>query len=326
MSTSLEELKRVATHPEDLAARLACADTLQAEDAPRAELIRTQVTLAGRGLDPARRLALNERVNVLLEEHGPVWGRRLSALGASGFQFIRGFVEEVSLSEAALAEHGERLFALEPVHRLRLDLSDGKGLARAVTQPWFTQLRGLYLSGRGVAAATRVLGTAPQASGLEFLVLSSANGKSVEALLQSTTLTGLRSLSLTGNEELGDEAAERLASTRLVLSRLYLTATGVSDEGLGALADARPLQSLELLALNRNQISDEGAEQLAASKVLKNLRHLELDGNELTAEGVLVFRSPKALPALNQLCLRGMFLYARELAPLRKRFGKGLKL
>lgn len=327
MSTSREWLTRVATHPQDEDARRVGAEALEAEDAPRAEFIRAQVSLAGRRLDPARRRELKHRSNTLLQTHDAQWAGRLRALGASDFQFIQGFVQEVSLSETALATHGAKLFALEPVNRLRLVLSDGEGLAWAVNQPWFAQLRGLYLSGKGLAAAARALANASHPECLEFLVLSSAGVKAVEVLSQSEKLTSLRSLSLTGNADLGDKAAELLASTRLTLSRLYLTDTGLSDEGVGTLARAKPLQSLELLALNRNQITDEGVEQLAASKTLVKLRHLELAGNdELTEEGLLALRSAKALPALRVLLLRGLFYSARELAPLSKRFGKGLKL
>ncbi len=319
---------RVAAHPEELEARLACAEAFREDDAPRAELIRAQVALAGRGMDPARRLYLRKRVDTLLREHGKAWMAGLKELGASDFHFSRGFVEEVSLSEENLAEHGASLFALEPIHRLNLEVRKGKGkeLARAVAQPWFEQVRWLKLSGGGVNAAVEALASGAHVGRLEGLVLSSADLEGVSSLARSEALSGLRSLSLTGNEELGDEGAEALAGLRPSLVRLYLTATGLSDEGAAVLARAKPLQSLELLALNRDSLSDEGAEALAASKVLTNLRRLELDRNELSEDGALAFRSPKALPALRQLSLREMGLSTRALEPLRKRLGNGLKL
>ena len=56
------------------------------------------------------------------------------------------------------------------------------------------------------------------------------------------------------------------------------------------------------------------------------LERLELSGNELSEEGALAFRSPKALPKLRRLELLAMGLDRRELEPLRKRLGTGLRL
>jgi hypothetical protein len=53
---------------------------------------------------------------------------------------------------------------------------------------------------------------------------------------------------------------------------------------------------------------------------------LELANTGVSAEGALAFRRVKALPALNHLDLSGNGLRAKELDPLRKRLGKGLKL
>jgi uncharacterized protein (TIGR02996 family) len=321
-----ELLAAVAAHPNDAEARLACADVLHEADAPRAELVRAQVALSGRGLNPARRLALRKRVDALLREHGKKWMGGLRALGASDFHYSRGFVEELSLSERDLAEHGETLLALEPVHRLHLEVRDGKGVAKAAARPWFEQLRWLKLTGNGVNAAARALASAEHAGRLEALVLPSVDLDGVAALAEGEALVGLRSLSLTGNEGLGDEAAEALAESRLSLVRLYLSGTDLSEEGAAVLAGAKRFESLELLALNRNTLTDEAVEVLAASKVLVNLRRLELVRNELSEEGALAFRSPKALPKLSHLDLRQMGLSEDELKPLLKRLGKGVKL
>lgn len=321
-----ELLAAVAAHPEDLDARLACADVIHEADAPRAELIRVQVALATRGVNPARRIHLRERSEALLREHGKRWMGGLKALGATDFRYSRGFVEEVSLSEQDLAEHGESLFALEPVQRLHLEVRKGKELAKAAARPWFEQLRWLKLSGSGVNAAAAALASAEHAGRLEALVMPSVDLDGVAALAGSETLAGLRSLSLTGNEGLGDEAAEALAECHVSLERLYLSGIDLSDEGAAVLAGAEPLQSLKLLALNRNALSDEAAEALASSEVLGNLGRLELARNELSEEGALAFRSPKVLPKLRQLDLREMGLSTRKLEPLLKRFRQGVKL
>ncbi|MFY0565669.1 TIGR02996 domain-containing protein [Archangium lansingense] len=327
MSPLRELLARVAAHPNEMEARLACAEALREKDAPRAELIRAQVALTGRGMDPARRLTLRKRVDALLREHGKAWLGGLKALGASGFELSRGFVGEVSLSEKSLAEHGETLLALEPIHRLRLEVGDGTGLAKAAAQPWFEQIRWLKLTGDEPAdEAVRALATAAHAGRLEGLALSNVDPEGVAALAESAVLTSLRWLSLTGNDGSGDEFAEALAESRFSLERLYLSGTGISEEGIAALAGSERLGSLELLALNRNDLGDEVAEVLAGSEVLVNLQRLELARNELSEEGALAFRLKKALPKLRLLDLRDMGLSARELAPLLKRLGKGVYL
>jgi uncharacterized protein (TIGR02996 family) len=327
MSAPRELLARVAAHPDALEARLACAEALREHDAPRAELIRAQVALTERGMDPARRLTLRKRMDALLREHGKLWRGRLEALGASGFELTRGFVEEVSLSEQSLAEHGETLLALEPIYRVRLEVRDGKGLEKAAAQPWFEQLRWLKLtSEKDTDEAARALASAAHAGRLEGLVLPNVDPEGVAALAQSAVLTGLRSLSLTGNDGFGDEFAEALAECRFSLERLYLSGTGISEEGLAVLAGTERFAPLELLALNRNGLTDEAAEVLAGSEVLVNLQRLELVRNELSEEGALAFRSKKALPKLRLLDLRDMALSARQLDPLLKRLGWGVKL
>lgn len=327
MSSLRELLARVAAHPDEVEVRLACAEALREHDAPRAELIRAQVALTGRGMDPVRRLTLRKWVDALLREHGKRWRGGLKALGASGFELSRGFVEEVSLSEQSLAEHGETLLALEPIHRLRLESRDGTGLARAAAQPWFEQIRWLKLTGDEAAdEAVRALATAAHAGRLEGLAISNVDPDGVAALAESAVLTGLRWLSLTGNDGSGDEFAEALAECRFSLERLYLSGTGLSEAGLAVLAGSERFGSLELLALNRNALTDEAAEVLADSEVLVKLQRLELARNELSGEGALAFRSRKALPRLRLLDLRDMGLSARELAPLLKRLGKGVYL
>ncbi|WP_164008493.1 TIGR02996 domain-containing protein [Pyxidicoccus trucidator] len=322
MSTYQELLARIAAEPENDEPRLVCADVLRGTDDARADLIQTQVALRGR-LDPARRRALQLDEARLLTAHGSRWKQPLA--GAQDARFSRGFIEELSLSEEQLAKHGQELLALEPVHRLTVTTRDGKGLARAAGQPWFSQLRWLRLEGGAVAGAAKALASAPHAGKLGGLVLSGADDEAVQAVAGSTALAGLRSLSISSSE-LSDAAAAALASGKLALERLYLSGTGLSDEGAQALARAKGLTTLRLLALNRNALSDEGAQALAASKTLTSLERLELSRNELSEEGALAFRSPKALPKLRRLELLDIGLDRRELEPVRKRLGPGLRL
>lgn len=319
----------VAAHPKDDAPRLACAEWLREHGSARGELIRAQLALTGR-LDPATRLALKRRSEALLTEHRDAWMAPLEKLGAKGLCPSRGFIEEVRISEPDFASNGEELLAREPVLRVRLHVKDGKGFAQAVSQPWFEQVRWLKLTGdsaKAVDAAVAALGSAKHAGRLEGLLLASGSDKGLTKAMKGEALPGLRSLSLTGIG-FSDEGFEKVFSgSRLTLTRLYLTNTGVTDQSLTWLADSKQFRTLEWLALNRNEeVGDEGAEALASCATLANLQRLELANTGVSAEGALAFRRVKALPALNHLDLSGNGLRAKELEPLRKRLGKGLKL
>jgi uncharacterized protein (TIGR02996 family) len=324
MSTYEELLEHIAAEPANDEPRLVCADLLTDSDPARAELIHAQVALGGR-VDPARRKELQRKVDALLAANAARWRKPLDEAKAADVRFTRGFVEEAALNEESLAKHGAALFAREPLHRLRVVAHHGRALAQAAAQPWFSRVRQLSFIAGAVDTAVKVLAAAPHAGKLRGLLLSGASDAAVLALAGSEALPGLRSLSL-GSSELSDEAAAALGTGKLALERLYLSGTGLSDEGAAGLAEGKALASLRLLALNRNSISDEGAEALAKSKALTALERLELSKNELSEEGALAFRSPKALPKLRRLELRGMGLGLRELEPLRKRLGPGLRL
>ena len=324
MSPWQELVARVGAEPDSNDARLVCADVLCGTDDARVELIHMQLALSGR-LDPARREGFKKCVELLLAEHGRRWRQPLEDAHASDFVFSRGFIEEATLSEDNLAKHGEALFAREPLQRLNVETKDGRGLALAAGQPWFERIRQLRLTGRAVARAAKALASAPHAGRLVKLMLAGADDEAVQAVAGGRALAGLRSLSVS-SAELSDASAEALAKGALTLEALYLSGTGLSDAGVEALAHGTALGALRLLALNRNSLSDEGAQALAASKSLPQVERLELSRNELSEEGALAFRSAKALPKLRRLELLDMGLDRRELEPVRKRLGAGLRL
>ncbi|MCP3135879.1 TIGR02996 domain-containing protein [Pyxidicoccus xibeiensis] len=324
MSTYEDLLERIAAEPASNAARLVCADVLAESDAERAELIHAQVSLSER-VNPARRQELKRRVEVLLHTRGPGWLEPLLDAQAREPRFQRGFVEELDITEEQLAAHGQALFAREPLYRLSVRTRDGRGLTLAAAQPWFSRVRWLRLEGKGLAAEVKALASSPQVAKLEGMALDGAGTEALQALAGAKALTGLRSLNLSSTD-LSDDAVAVLASGTLPLERLYLSGTGLSDEGAQALSKAKGLSTLKVLALNRNALSDEGAQALAKSKGLNALEWLELSRNELSEEGALAFRSAKALPGLKRLELQGMGLDDDTLGPLRKRLGAGLRL
>ncbi len=318
-------MEAIVARPDEARPRLACAEWFEKHGAePRAELIRAQLALCTR-VNPAQRLELGRRVSELLREHGKAWAAELPGMSASELNYSRGFIEELSLPEKRLAEHGEVLLTREPVSRLRVEVQDGKGLAQVAARPWFERVRWVKLTGKADAGAA-ALAEAKHAGRLEGLLLFGATGKAGAALGKSEGLAGLRTLGLTGSDAFDDKGVEGLAEGRLTLETLYLSRTGVTGEGVERLAKAKRFETLKLLALNGDNLGDEDAEALAKSKVLVNLERLELARNEISAEGALVFRSSKALPRLKRLDLSEMWYDRRELEPLRQRFGRGLKL
>ncbi|QSQ14103.1 hypothetical protein [Myxococcus landrumensis] len=315
-------LSKVVEDPASDAARLACAEALEASDPARAELIRVQLALPGR-MDPARRLSLQHRERALMNSHARSWFKPLYAASVFEPRYHRGFIEEVKLPEARLATHGSDLFAREPISRLKVGTSDGKGLALAVEQPWFSQVRWLRLEGEGTDAAMQVLASATRAGRLDSLVLTGAGDASVRELVSSQALPALRSVSLSSCA-LTDASMEVLAKATLPWERLYLSGSGLSDEGVAVLAKAKGLGALQWLTLNRNEIGDDAAVALAKSKGLVGLERLELSRTEVSEEGALAFRSAKALPKLRRLELLDIGFDADVLAPLIKRLGQGL--
>jgi uncharacterized protein (TIGR02996 family) len=317
---------KIAAQPEAPEPRLACAQWLEEHgEGPRAELIRAQVALRDRP-NPALRHTLSDRVSSLLMEHRERWAAELPGVDAKALRYSQGFIEELTLSEKNLSEHGEELLAREPVHRLTIPVQDGKGLGKAAGQPWFEQVRWLKLTGK-VDEGARALAPAAHVGRLDSLLIPGVAVKGLSAVLGSEQLPGLRTLSLTGGmEEFQDEDLEVFSESRLTLERLFLSACLRLEEGIAPLLKGEWLQSLKWLALNRNELTDTDVQKLAKSKTLQNLERLELSRNELSAEGVLVFRSPKVMPRLKQLELRDIWWDARELDPLRHRFRAGLKL
>ncbi|MBJ6761521.1 hypothetical protein JGU66_12155 [Myxococcaceae bacterium JPH2] len=325
MSDDAKWIARVAAEPANNALRLAHAQTLRETDAPRAEFIQAQVALTGK-LDPASRRTLNRRAEALLAHHHRAWSEPLRKHGIQRCDFTRGYVESLSLSEDLLARHGEALFTHEPVRQVTLETRDGKSLAEAAAQPWFEQVSWLRLQGPGAEAAAEALAAAPHVGKLEVLSFRAPSEGGVAAVVKSTTLTGLRVLSLSLEEADPEVLAQAFAGNRLALKRLFLSGARIGDEGAEGLSKCKTLGTLEQLALNRNELSDEGAAALARSKGLNALERLELSGNDLSEEGALAFKSPKALPNLKRLELKEMGLSDSDVEPLLRRLGKGLRL
>jgi uncharacterized protein (TIGR02996 family) len=126
---------------------------------------------------------------------------------------------------------------------------------------------------------------------------------------------------------IGDEGLGALCRSPATskLRSLNVTATGVTSEGVGAIADG--LGACTSLVLTANEIGDEGAEVLTQWEQLAGVETLYLSQCELSSDGVSSLLSKSALPKLQRLYLSDNSLddgvgktiatYAKNLPALR---------
>src|SRR5437763_1336214 len=127
-------LRMIAAAPDDDAPRLVYADWLEEHGDPRGAFIRVQCALAALPDDDPRRP---------LAGHAAAWTQEFAGR-VGGWQFRRGFVEEITLSAEAFLEHAPDLLRAGTVRTVRLhDCRDALGkLARL---PALGQVDGLDL-------------------------------------------------------------------------------------------------------------------------------------------------------------------------------------
>jgi uncharacterized protein (TIGR02996 family) len=256
-------LAGIRAHSDDDSPRLVYADWLEENgQAERAEFIRLQC--ADRDWPRQREL---------LTTYGPEWTPPLFQK-VYGFEYRRGFIEEVTIEARMLLTDGAALFEAEPIRLLRI-----VG-ARPSTGP--RRSRGLDLSGRPM----------------------------LDELLQFPQLGRLRALHLTACE-IGDEGASLVARCPHLnkLQTLRLGDNKLSDDAVEALTESPHLQSLKSLILSKNKIGDLGATLLARRSRLEKLQSLDLSDNLIGEVGAdaLANAPSAALQALSHLDLSNQF-------------------
>lgn len=152
----------------------------------------------------------------------------------------------------------------------------------------------------------------PAASEAKFLTLKTRDvGASLlEALAASDRLRQVEFLSF-GEVPMGDEGLAWLATAKWPkLARLVVSACGVGDAGVAALAQAPWAAGLTELHLANassgsasrpNRVGDAGARALAQSPLLARLARLDLGHNPVGNAGVEALLAKGALPALQEL-------------------------
>ncbi|MGV3624320.1 MAG: TIGR02996 domain-containing protein, partial [Archangium sp.] len=142
MSDEQPLLDAIRQSPDDDELRRVYADFLEEQGDARAGLIRLQ--LAGHS---GRRL---------LEENWKTFAGEL-APWANVDSFNRGLVEHVTMTPAAFAKHGERIFSTYPLQRLTVNVSEitEAQLLELVEAPGMSRVRALHLEHGGVATRPR---------------------------------------------------------------------------------------------------------------------------------------------------------------------------
>lgn len=125
------------------------------------------------------------------------------------------------------------------------------------------------------------------------------------ALAESTTLSSLTSLDLTGNN-IREAGAKALAGSKTLssLTSLDLSDNNIGHAGAQALAGSETLSSLTSLELSRNEIGAAGTQALANSKTLSSLTSLGLSDNNIGDAGTQALVNGSILSSLISLDLR----------------------
>lgn len=234
-------LRTILERPDDDGPRLVYADWLEeCGECPRAELIRLQCQDSDA-----------DRVAELVAAHGRSWAGP-TAMHAYAYAFRRGFVEEITISAAALLAHGEEVFDRAPVRLLRV-IGARAVLDRLVRWPLLDRLAALHLTG------------------------AQLGDDGVTTLAACRHLANLRTLRL-GANAISDAGVEALADSPWLenVETLVLRGNLIGDAGLLALATTHPFGKLKTLDLSDNMVGEAGAEALARSPAFRSLTRLDL--------------------------------------------------
>lgn len=258
----------ILAHPDADAPRLVCADWLEEQGDPQAELIRLQCELARLDHWEPRRPKLQVREKKLREAHDATWFGPIRNLCLSGV-FHRGFMDVHVSGVRTYLNLAERIFSLPWVLHARV--TDGAAglndLEALVASPYFSRLVGLDLTRCQTGTeGVQVLAKAMQPCRLAYLNLNHnrLTSNAVGVLAESLDLSRLTALLMYGN--------------------------AIGPAGAGALAACTQLGRLRVLDLSYNRLGTTGADCLSEALSLNQLQTLYVKGNRIGAQGKLALR------------------------------------
>jgi len=234
-----------------------------------------------------------------------------------------GWLWHLTIPAHKLLENIELLFAIGPIHNLRLSnvRAHVAGLAACRQLRWVDKLD--LASNNLTADDAVVLATSPHLSRLRAFDIHSnpigergaaaildagftrlrllnmsfarLGAEGVAHVATSHLIPGLETLALVSDEAPGDAIAPILAKAR-ALGELRLSYNDIGDDGAIAIAEATHLDKLHLLALTGCLIDDAGVAALAAAPHLTNVTWLDLDSNVFTPVGARALAASTTIP------------------------------
>jgi uncharacterized protein (TIGR02996 family) len=303
-------IESIREAPDDDTHRLVFADWLTDHgESARAELIRVQCELARLPTVDPRYPELHLRQLELIAEHETEWlGDWADRLVR--WEFRRGLLHSVTITEEPFVEHGVELFRDHPVERVALVDKHGESLsglavARVVAAPAMGEVRALETAGcRRDEPMCAMYGG--QITTNTWLA----------ALARANHLTRLEALHLNGDTRMGRETIDLKvwrefceARHLRTLRRLDLSSSYHPDQPPNLvdvthiLARAVFAENLRSLSLAGAYLGDEAARHLAEAP-FGNLEELDLGNcDTLRAEGLRALLSPSVLPRLRSLTI-----------------------
>lgn len=353
MSDEKALLAAIWEHPHEDTPRLMYADWLDEHDqAPRAELIRVQVELAGLSGDDPRYDALEAKDETLLAAWQKGWWKAMP-VGARRGTFRRGFpVPDLGQFKIpGLVKLDEKRLRAAPLWRYHYGVysADFDALIRwpclhrlerfALQSPplngWAEKLAGCENT-RNVTELA-LMECAVSANELTLL-LDAWAGRSLrdlrlhldadglQVLADHPTTAKLRSLDLAGSG-LTTDTLKFLTRSRYLTGLLSLSLgyNRFGDEGLTEILRWPGLRKLRGLMINQNRLTDSGMGVLASCSAAANLRWLWLSMNGIGSAGAIAIATSPHLANLKRVAFYGnpAFRVPEAEAALRKRFGRG---
>jgi hypothetical protein len=199
---SIEQLLQdVIARPEGEDARRRYADAIAATDPPRAELIHLQLAIRDtRKTGGTPPLHQYDRERALIAAHGRAWAGRAGEL-VWRYQFLRGFVEQITLTAADFLARAAELFRAAPVRHVTLSAARPQ-VARLAASPHLARVTSLDLSENKLGDdGVRALVESPHLRNLRYLRLArnELGREAAEAVVAAPALAGLAHLDFRGN-------------------------------------------------------------------------------------------------------------------------------
>lgn len=314
-------LAAIRESPHDDTHRLVYADWLEDHgQADRAEFIRVQLRLAALGEYDDERDDLEVRERELLARHEKAWVGELPP-EVCGWQFRRGFVDELTMPARAFVRDWRMMFARHPLTNVRfVDGDDDFPAADLAVCPGLERLSGLRLRDcnldemdRGVKALLQ----SPLLHNLRRLDLAE-NGMCYvagEYLANNPALTGLEELDFSGgglDEPDSENALACFTGSKVLTSLKRLRMHGSRNEpdvllGLNESVFGNELELLDLWGSTRYEYDD-----IISDLDLPRLRSISLHGATLGPTGGSSLLGAPGLLSLKSLDLSYSLYPSRE--------------